>query len=103
MSTPSTSAGRIVVVKSQKSEISISKNVLSGMPVLAGTRIPVDILVARWLRGATIEQIALDYEISHIRLENLIREKVTQDIESVHSLLVRVRVGMKSKSRGDAT
>ncbi len=36
-------------------------NILGGKPVIAGTRVPVDLLLGKLAAGETIEQILIDY------------------------------------------
>ena len=44
--------------------IAVDETVRFGRPVIAGTRVPVDLVVAKLAGGMTVEQVMAEYEIA---------------------------------------
>lgn len=44
--------------------ITVNRNVRFGKPVIAGTRVPVDIVVGKIAGGETITKVAKEYDLS---------------------------------------
>ena len=45
--------------------ITVDESVRFGKPVIAGTRVPVDLVIGKLAGGMTIEQVMAEYEIAH--------------------------------------
>lgn len=54
--------------------VAVDANIAFGQPVLAHTRVPVEVVFDRFRAGDTIEGLAADYHVGHAVIEDLVRK-----------------------------
>lgn len=54
--------------------VAVDPRVAFGQPILASTRVPVEVIFDRFLAGDTIEHLATDYRVAPDKIEDLVRK-----------------------------
>lgn len=66
--------------------ITSTPNILGGVPVIAGTRIPVSRIIYLFKDGYTVEAIHEDYPHVSIKVLNGVIEEIVQSLEARHEM-----------------
>lgn len=53
--------------------ITIQPNVRFGKPIIAGTRVPVDLVVGKVAGGMTIEKVMQEYDLTKIQVQSALK------------------------------